>query len=141
MVKNMLETLNSVVFILILLSGMLTLVVLYNLSYINISERKREMATLKVLGFTNREVDNYINRETIILTVIGIIFGVIFGTILTNVIIDTVEIDMVRFIHKINTISYILTIIIITLFTTFVTVISHYILKKIDMIESLKSIE
>ena len=140
-IGNMLKTLNSVVFILILLSGVLTFVVLYNLSYININERKREMATLKVLGFTNKEVDGYVNKEMIILTSIGIIFGLLFGIILTNIIVNTVEIDMVRFIHRINTISYILTIIIITIFTLIVSIISHFSLKKIDMIESLKSIE
>ena len=140
-VDNMLKSLDSVVFILIILSGALSLVVLYNLSYINISERKREIATLKVLGFTDKEVDNYIIKETIILTLIGILFGLILGIALTNVIINTVEVEMVRFLHHINISSFILTSILIMSFTILVSLIIHIYLKKIDMIESLKSIE
>lgn len=140
-VDDMLKTLNSVVLILIILSGALSFVVLYNLSYINISERKREIATLKVLGFTDKEVDKYITKETIILTLIGIVLGLIFGIFLTNVIIDTVEIEMVRFLHNINISSFIITAIFIILFTLIVNRIIHFALKKIDMIESLKSVE
>ena len=140
-VESMLKTLDSVVFVLIFLSGALSLVVLYNLAIINISERKRELATLKVLGFTDREVDNYINKETIIITVIGVILGLIFGVFLTNIIVTTIEVDMVRFIHKINLISYLITIIIMFAFTFIVNFVIHFTLKKIDMIESLKSVE
>ena len=140
-VDNMLKSLDSVVFILIILSGSLSIVVLYNLSYINITERKREIATLKVLGFTDKEVDNYIIKETIILTVLGIVFGLLLGIILTNIIVDTVEVEMVRFIHHINITSFILTSILIMAFTIIVSIIIHIYLKKIDMIESLKNIE
>ena len=140
-VNNMLKSLNSVVLILIVLSGALSFVVLYNLSYINISERKREIATLKVLGFTDKEVDDYIVKETIILTIMGIFFGLIFGIFLTNVIVNTVEIEIVRFIHHINLSSYLITAFMIMLFTIIVSIIIHYALKKIDMIESLKSVE
>lgn len=140
-VYNMLKSLNSVVLILIILSGALSFVVLYNLSYINITERKREIATLKVLGFNDKEVDNYIIKETIILTIAGIILGLLLGTFVTNIIVDTVEIEMVRFLHKINLFSYILTSILILGFTTIVSIIIHFYLKKVDMIESLKSIE
>ena len=140
-VDDMLKTLNSVVFILILLSGALSFVVLYNLSIINISERKREIATLKVLGFTDKEVDNYVNKETIIITVIGIIIGLLFGIVLTNWIVTTVEVDMVRFIHKIKISSFITTAVMISLFTLIVNLLTHFILKKIDMIESLKTVE
>ena len=140
-VNNMLKSLNSVVAILIFLSGALSFVVLYNLSYINISERKREIATLKVLGFTDKEVDDYIVKETVILTIIGIAIGLIFGIFLTNVILDTVEIEVVRFVHHINISSYIITSFIVMLFTIIVSVIIHFTLKKIDMIESLKSVE
>ena len=126
---------------LIFLSGALSFVVLYNLSYINISERKREIATLKVLGFTDKEVDDYIVKETVILTIIGIVIGLIFGIFLTNVILDTVEIEVVRFVHHINISSYIITSFIVMLFTIIVSVIIHFTLKKIDMIESLKSVE
>lgn len=140
-VKDMLESLNSVVLILIILSGALSFVVLYNLSYINISERKREIATLKVLGFTDREVDNYITKEMIILTIVGIIFGLGFGIVLTNFIITTVEVDMVRFLRNINLSSFIISSCLIMTFTLIVNGIIHFTLKKIDMIESLKSVE
>lgn len=140
-VDNMLKSLNSVVLILIILSGSLSFVILYNLSYINVSERKRELATLKVLGFTDKEVDNYITKETIILTIIGIILGLIFGIFLTNIIVDTIEISQVRFLHNIKLISYIITALFIMGFTLIVNFITHFALKKIDMIESLKSVE
>ena len=140
-IDNMLKSLDSVVVLLIVLSACLSFVVLYNLSYINISERKREIATLKVLGFTNKEVDNYINKETIILTIIGIAFGLLFGVFLTNIIIDTVEIEAVRFIRHINVVSFIGAALITIVFTLIVNRITHYSLKKIDMIESLKSVE
>ena len=125
----------------IILSPLLFLISCDNLSYINISERKREIATLKVLGFTDKEVDDYIVKETIILTIIGIVFGLIFGIFLTNVIVNTVEIEIVRFIHHINLSSYLITSFMIMLFTIIVSIIIHYALKKIDMIESLKSVE
>lgn len=140
-IDDMLKSLDSVVFILIILSASLSFVVLYNLSYINISERKREIATLKVLGFTDKEVDAYITKETIALTFIGIVIGLILGVLLTNVIINTVEIEMVRFIHHINFISYVYSSVMTIIFTVIVNVITHYTLKKIDMIESLKSVE
>ena len=140
-VNNMLKSLNNVVAILIFLSGALSFVVLYNLSYINITERKREIATLKVLGFTNKEVDDYIIKETIILTLLGIIFGLVFGIFLTNVILDTVEIEVVRVIHHIKFYSYIKTSLLVMLFTIIVSILIHFALKKIDMIESLKSVE
>lgn len=140
-VDDMLRSLNSVVAILIVLSGALSFVVLYNLSYINISERKREIATLKVLGFTDKEVDRYITKETIILTIIGIMLGLLFGIFLNNVILNTVEIEMVRFLRNIDWISYVITALIVISFTLIVNKIIHYALKKIDMIESLKSVE
>ncbi len=140
-INDMLKSLNSVVLILIILSGALSFVVLYNLSYINISERKREIATLKVLGFTDKEVDKYITKETIILTIIGIILGLIFGIFLTNVIIHTIEIKSVRFLHNIKIYSFVMTSFLILSFAIIVNKIIHYALKKIDMIESLKSVE
>lgn len=140
-VDDMLKSLNSVVAILIFLSGALSFVILYNLSNINISERKREIATLKVLGFTDKEVDNYITKETIILTLIGVLLGLLCGIFLTDVILSTVEIEMVRFIRNINPISYVITALVVISFTLIVNKIIHYTLKKIDMIESLKSVE
>ena len=140
-VDNMLKSLNSVVLILIILSGLLSFVILYNLSYINVSERKREIATLKVLGFTDKEVDNYIVKETIILTIIGIILGLVFGIFLTRIIVNTIEISQVRFLRDIKLLSYLVTSGFILGFTFIVNFITHFALKKIDMIESLKSVE
>ena len=137
----MLRSLDSVVLILIVLSGILSFVVLYNLSYINISERKREIATLKVLGFTYSEVDNYIIKENFIITIIGIIIGLILSKPFVNYIVDTVEIELVRFIHIINITSYLYTFIFMILFTLIVAIIIHFTLKKINMIESLKTVE
>ena len=140
-IDDMLSSLNSVVVILILLSGSLSFVVLYNLSYINISERKREIATLKVLGFKDQEVDHYITKEILILTFLGIILGLFFGTFLINIIMDTIEIENLKFLHYIANSSFLITSLMILLFTLIVNRIIHYALKKIDMIESLKSVE
>lgn len=138
---NRLKSLNSVVVILIVLASMLSFVVLYNLSNININERKREIATLKVLGFYNNEVDNYITKENIILTLFGIILGLVLGYFLTNAVVSTIEAESARFIHQIKVASYIYSTILSILFTVIVNIITHFNLKKIDMIESLKSIE
>ncbi len=140
-VNQMLVSLNYVVVILIVSAALLAFVVLYNLANINIGERIREIATLKVLGFYNKEVDNYISKETNILTAIGILIGLFGGYILCNFLISTCEMDMVRFIRYINPISYIYAIAITILFTIVVNIIVHHTLKKVDMIESLKSIE
>ena len=140
-VSNMLESLDKVVAILIVLAAMLAFVVLYNLSNININERKREIATLKVLGFYDHEVDNYITKETIISTILGIIIGLVFGYFLTNVVITSVELEKTRFIHHISLQSYLYASAMSALFTLIVNFITHFSLKKIDMIESLKSVE
>lgn len=139
--KDMLDSLDKIIIVLIVLSASLAFVVLYNLSNININERKREIATLKVLGFYNSEVDSYITKENIILTIIGITFGLIFGSFLTNVTIGTVEMENTRFLREVSTMSYIYTSIITFVFTLIVNFVTHFTLKKIDMIESLKSVE
>lgn len=138
---DMLKSLDKVVIILVLLSAMLSFVVLYNLSNINISERTREIATLKVLGFYDKEVDNYITKENIILTIIGISLGLVLGYFLTNITIGTVEMETARFIRNIKLNSYIYASLISCLFTFIVNIVTHFALKKIDMIESLKSVE
>ena len=138
---DMLKSLDKVVIILVLLSAMLSFVVLYNLSNINISERTREIATLKVLGFYDKEVDNYITKENIILTIIGISLGLAFGYFLTNITIGTVEMETARFIRNIKLNSYIYASLISCLFTFIVNIVTHFTLKKINMIESLKSVE
>ena len=140
-VSDMLNTMNYVVLVLIVASAMLDFVVLYNLANINIAERQREIATLKVLGFHDNEVDNYINKENIIFTVLGIALGLILGTFLTSAIIGSIEIDVLKFMRNIKPISYVYSAVITLLFSFIVNFIIHFVLKKIDMIESLKSVE
>lgn len=127
--------------ILIVSAGALAFVVLYNLSSVNISERRRELATIKVLGFYDKEVYQYINRENTILTLIGILLGLGTGNILTMYIIKTCEIDMLMFDTTIAWPSYLYAILITMSFAILVNIILYFSLKKIDMIESLKSIE
>lgn len=127
--------------ILIVSAGALAFVVLYNLSSVNISERRRELATIKVLGFYDKEVYQYINRENTILTLIGILLGLGIGNILTMYIIKTCEIDMLMFDTNIAWPSYLYAILITMSFAILVNIILYFSLKKIDMIESLKSIE
>lgn len=140
-VRDMMVSLNSVVLILVIAAAMLAFVVMYNLSNINISERKREIATLKVLGFYDKEVDNYITKENIILTVIGIALGLLLGLYLEHFIISTCETENLMFIRHVKLQSYIFSIVITVIFTLIMNVITHMYLKKIDMIESLKSVE
>ena len=136
-----LVSLNYVMLILIVSAGLLAFVVLYNLANINISERIRELATIKVLGFYDREVYNYVTRETILLTIIGMAIGLFGGYFLNFFIIGTCEINMLRFSKIIYPISYIYAILITILFTIIVNIATYFALKKINMIESLKSVE
>jgi len=140
-ISDMLETLNYVVIILVVASALLAFVVLYNLANINIGERLREIATLKVLGFYDKEVDNYINKENVVFTTIGILIGLIFGYFLTNGVVASVEIDKLKFIKHIQPISYIYSALITIIFSFIVNKVIHFVLKKINMIESLKSVE
>lgn len=140
-VRDLLKSLDLVVMILIVSSALLAFVVLYNLANVNISERVREIATLKVLGFYDKEVDNYINRESIILTCIGIAIGLIAGVFLTGFVISTCETENMRFARNILLHSYIYSILITSVFSIIVNFATHFVLKKINMVESLKSIE
>ncbi len=141
MMNDMMSSLNYVVIVLIVSAGLLAFVVLYNLSNVNISERIRELATIKVLGFYDKEVYQYITRETVILTAIGIVLGLIGGYFLNYFIMGTCEINVLRFSKEIRPISYLYAVIITIIFTTIVNIVTYFSLKKIDMIESLKSIE
>ena len=141
MLETVMNNMDMVVWILIIAAGLLALVVLYNLLNANISERIRELATIKVLGFYDREVYEYIGRETIILTILGILVGLVGGYYLTMYILKTCEIDMLMFDPEIGIMSYILGIVITVFFAIIVNVITYFSLKKIDMIESLKSVE
>ena len=139
--SDMVKSLDLIIAVLVVLAAALSFVVLYNLSNINITERKREIATLKVLGFYNKEVDNYITRENMILTLLGIIPGFVLGYFLTFITIGTVEMENTRFIRDITLQSYLYSAIISIVFTLIVNFVTHFSLKKIDMIESLKSVE
>ena len=141
MVERMLGTLGIVIVVLIVSAGMLAFVVLYNLNNINITERQRELATLKVLGFFDMEVSQYVLRENIILTIAGILFGSLFGIFLHRYIIVTVEVDAVMFGRNIRPLSFLYCAIITCIFSAVVNVFMHMKLKKIDMVESLKSVE
>lgn len=137
-VNEMIKSLDKIMLILIVSAALLTLVIMYNLANINISERKREIATLKVLGFYDKEVDDYIIKETTILTIFGIILGLILGYYLSFYLISTCEPSMLLFKQKITIPSYLISVFIVILFMIIVNVIIHNHLKKIDMIESLK---
>jgi len=141
LLDNVLVSLNIVVWVLIIAAGALAFVVLYNLNNININERRRELATIKVLGFYNNELAAYVYRENIILTIIGAAFGVIFGIILHRFVILTVEIDLVMFGRNIDFSSYMYSILLTFLFSAIVNFVMFFKLKKINMVESLKSVE
>lgn len=140
-VERMLGSLGAVIWVLIISAGMLAFVVLYNLNNINITERQRELATLKVLGFYDGEVSQYVFRENILLSIIGILVGAVFGIFLHRYVITTVEVDAVMFGRNIKPISFVYSGIITFGFSMFVNMVMHFKLKKIDMVESLKSVE
>ena len=135
------DGMDYVLIILIVSAGLLAFVVLYNLSNVNISERIRELATIKVLGFYHKEVYSYVTRETILLTIIGILLGLVGGYFLNYFVMQTAEQEMLMFPKLIQSISYLYATIIIVFFTLLVNRASYFVLKKINMIESLKSIE
>lgn len=138
---DMLKSLNLVIIVLIISAGMLAFVVLYNLNTVNITERQRELATLKVLGFYDLEVAQHVYRENVLLTFIGAAVGVVLGKFLHAFIIDTVEVDTAMFGRNINFSSYVYSLLFTILFSLIVNGIMYFKLKKIDMVESLKSIE
>ena len=140
-IDEMLKTLNLVIWVLIIAAGMLAFVVLYNLNNINITERKRELATLKVLGFRDSEVAMYVYRENIWLTLIGIVLGCFAGNILHRFTIVTVEVDLMMFGREVLPGSYVISAVITLIFAVIVNAAMYFPLKKIDMIESLKSVE
>ena len=140
-VDDMLQSLDIVIVVLIISAGMLAFVVLYNLNNINITERKRELATLKVLGFYDKEVTEYVYRENILLTLIGSVFGMLLGKILHRFIIVTVEIDSVMFGRNIDPPSFLYAFLLTVAFSLFVNGVMYFKLKKINMVESLKSVE
>ena len=135
------ERIDFVVIIIILCSGALALIVLYNLSDINISERRRELATIKVLGFYDNEVSAYVYRENVVLTIFGIILGLLLGHALHTWLVRSVEIDLMMFGRETSTSAYIFSAILTVVFAIAANYIAHLKMKKIDMVESLKSAE
>ena len=142
-IKSMSESadLGLVVIVIIIASGSLAFVVLYNLININVSERIREISTIKVLGFHDREVDMYIFRENIILTILGILTGTFMGKILYLFLISTAEMDNMMMIPTVSTTSYVISGLITMVFAILVMIMMHFKLKNINMIDALKSIE
>ena len=139
--RTMLRSVDSVVVILVVAAAALAFVVLYNLTNINISERQREIATLKVLGFTPGEVDAYIYRETVLLSLIGAIVGMPLGIVMEYFVVLTAEVDQVMFGREIHPSSFALAFVLTMLFTAIVMLAMRGKLRKIDMVESLKSVE
>ncbi len=138
---DMLESISYIVIVLIICAGLLAFVVLYNLTNINITERQKELATIKVLGFTASEVSSYIYRETVILSLVGAAVGLICGVFLHSFVIITAEVDAVMFGRIISPLSYIYSAALTMGFTVLVNIAMSFKLKKIDMVESLKAPE
>ena len=138
---NSMERVDFVVVIVILAAAALAVVVLYNLSNINITERMRELATIKLLGFYDGEVSAYVYRENIVLTVFGIAAGILMGHWLHVWLVHSTEIDMMMFGRETNPRSYVYAAVLTALFSFLVNLMSHFKMKRIDMVESLKSAE
>ena len=141
MFQDIIRSMNDIVLLILGFSTFLAITVLYNLTTINISERTREIATLKVLGFHDREVSAYVYRETLVLTIFGILIGMGLGVLLNQFVMTVAETDEISFVKDIYGLSYLYTFLIMTLFTIFVQFITYFILRKINMIDSLKSVE
>lgn len=138
---NQMKSIDSVVVILIVCAGALAFVVLYNLTNINIQERKSEIATIKVLGFYPREVYDYVFRENLLLAWIGAFIGLLLGKLVHMYLVRTVELEMTMFVRSLNFFSYFIAVVLTICFAMFINFIMRRVLKKIDMVESLKSIE
>lgn len=138
---DVMDKMQLVVYILIISAGLLAFAVLYNLSNVNISERIRELATIKVLGFYDKEVFNYITKETRILTVLGIFLGLFGGYFLSMFAVKTCELDMIMFNYDIGKMCFIYGIAITIIFAEIVNLAVNRTLKKISMTESLKSVD
>lgn len=135
------ERVDFVVVIIILAAAALAMVVLFNLSNINITERQRELATIKLLGFYDGEVSAYVYRENIVLTVFGILMGCFMGHWLHIYLVRSTEIDLMMFGRQTEWTAYVYAAILTMLFSVAVNILAHFRMKKIDMVESLKSAE
>lgn len=144
MLKDINDMTGRLIFIIIMMivaAALLAFVVIYNLNNINISERRRELATIKLLGFYDDEVAKYVYRENIVLTVLGTVLGIIMGILLHNFVMNTVETDVYMFGRNLKFLSVIISAVLTVIFSMLVNVIMYYKLRKIDMVESLKSVE
>ena len=139
--QNMLQSLDAVVVVLIVCAGMLAFIVLYNLTNINVTERQREIATIKVLGFYDKEVNAYIYRETALLSVLGCAVGLVAGIFMHGFVIQTVEVDMVMFGRLVHPISFVWSAALTMLFSVLVNLVMYKKMQKISMVESLKSVD
>lgn len=139
--NDMISTLNYIVLVLIVSAGALAFVVLYNLTNINVTERRREIATIKVLGFYDREVSAYIYRETSILTIIGCVLGLFFGILMHGFVVQTVEVNNVMFGRDIAPLSFVWSALLTLGFSVVVDLVMVRKLKKIGMADNLKSID
>ncbi|MBQ8209678.1 MAG: FtsX-like permease family protein [Clostridia bacterium] len=139
--NEVINVLSIIILIFIVAAGMLAFIVLYNLSNINISERQRELATIKVLGFHDKEVSSYIYRENIILTVFGILFGLVFGIFVHKLLITYCAVDTVMYVQTLDWYNYVIAVLITALFAIIVNLIMHRKMTAIDMVTSLKAIE
>ena len=140
-VENMMKMMDAVVGLVIGSAGALAFIVLFNLSNINITERVREIATIKVLGFYPRETGSYVFRENFILTLMGIVVGLPLGCLLHRFVMSQIQVDMVAFATRIMNISYLYSVLIVLAFLIIVDLVMRRKIDKIDMAESLKSIE
>ena len=139
--KDMIKSISYIVVVLVISAACVAFVVLYNISNVNISERKREIATIKVLGFTRKEVDAYINRETILLTILGSLIGLGIGIGLHHLIMNLAEMDDIMFGRTINSISYVVSFVMTIGFSAIINLFMHKKLNNIQMVESLKAVE
>jgi len=139
--EDLVGSLNYIVLVIILSAGLLAFIVLYNLVNVNVAERIRELATVKVLGFYNLETTSYITRETIITTLMGVGVGLPLGVVLEKFVVSVAEVDAVMFAPDISISCFLWSALLTFLFTLIVNFTLHFRLKKIDMVESLKSVE
>ena len=137
----MIGRLTYIILLMILAAALLAFVVIYNLNNINISERRRELATIKLLGFYDGEVASYVYRENVVLTVLGTLLGIAMGVVLHKFVMTTVETDIYMFGRNLNVLSIIISAVLTVVFSMLVNAVMYFKLKKIDMVESLKSVE
>ena len=139
--SDLLSKIDYIVIVLIASAGLLAFIVLYNLTNINITERQKEIATIKVLGFYDKEVSAYVYRETIILSLIGTLSGLVLGIFLHAFVVQVAEVDSIMFGRDIYPLSYLFSVLLTMLFSILVNLVMFKKLRKIDMVESMKANE